>query len=125
MLCKEESIYCFFFMDGLRLIAPLTKNDYPPNFEETLKLFLIPGINLLFFMATIHISLFYKLSLKNDKNKKDDKGYLLNYEDRYNKCYTTLKILFGIDIAFSVILTFIYFTEFIFHCYNTYNFNSF
>ena len=92
-------------MDGLRLIAPLSEKDYPPNFDETLKFFLIPGINLLFFMATMHISLFYKLSVKNDKNKKNDNGYLLNYELRYNKCYTTLQILVGIDIAFSIILT--------------------
>ena len=59
-------------------------------------------------MATMHTSLFYKLSLKNDKNQKDDKGYFLNYEDRYKKCYKTLQILVGIDIAFSVILTLSY-----------------
>ena len=106
--CVRRKIYCFFFMDGLRLIAPLSEKDYPPNFDETLKFFLIPGINLLFFMATMHTSLFYKLSVKNYKNKKNDNGYLLNYELRYNKCYTTLQILVGIDIAFSIILTLSY-----------------
>ena len=102
LCCLSRKFYCFFFQDGLALI----NQDYDPDyFHKSLFYFLIPGINLLFFMATMHIQLFYKLSLKNDENYE---GYLRNYEDRYNKNYTTLQILVGIDIAFSVVLAFSY-----------------
>ena len=56
-------------------------------------------------MATMHTQLFYKMSLSN---REDHDGYVENYEDHYNRNYTTLQILVGIDIAFSIVLTFSY-----------------
>ena len=103
--CLNRKVYCFFFQDGLRLINPIgVENDYKPKFENLLTYFFIPGWNLLWFMAEMHIALFYKLSLKNYHPKKST-IYLPNYEDRYNKIYLTLQILVVIDIAFSIILT--------------------
>ena len=106
--CLGRKIYCIFFQDGLRLINPVhPEKDYKPKFKNLLKFYFIPGVNLLFFMAQMHIQLFYKLALKNDMPKtKGD--YLLNYEDRYHKNYLTLQIFVVIDAAFSLILTISY-----------------
>ena len=106
LCCLSRKFYCFFFQDGLRLINPIAPDhDYPQDYDQSLTYFLIPGLNLLFFMATMHTELFYKLSLSNDLGHN---GYLRNYEDRYKNNYTTLQILVGIDIAFSLVLTFCY-----------------
>ena len=103
--CLRRKIYCFFFQDGLRLINPIgAENDYKPKLKKSLFYFLIPGVNLLFFMAEMHIALFYKLAVKNNEGSE----YLSNYEDHIKRNYIILQITVGIDIAFSVVLTFSY-----------------
>ena len=103
--CLRRKLYCFFFQDGLRLINPIDpENDYKPKLRKLLFYFFIPGLNLLLFMAEIHVALFYKLSLKNDEDSGS--GYLSNYEEHFKRNYIILQIIVGIDIAFSVVLTF-------------------
>ena len=106
--CLRRRIYCTFFQIGFDLINPIDREHYyGHDFHKALIFYFIPGINLLFFIAEIHVSLFYKLGLKNYKPKKYNK-YIRNYELRYNKNYKTLQILVGIDIAFSIAITFSY-----------------
>ena len=98
-------MHSFFFKNGLRLINPVDEGNYHSDFDLYLCLFLIPGINLLFFMASMHALLFYKLSLSN---KEGNNRYFISYESRLKRKKMIFKILVGIDIAFSVVLTFSY-----------------
>ena len=106
--CIRRKIYCIFFQDGLRLINPINiENDYPQSFRGALFYFLIPGYNLLFFIATIHIAFFYKLGIKNYELKKNN-GYIIDYETKIkkNKNKILLKIIVAFDIGLSFLLTF-------------------
>ena len=106
--CLRRRFYCTFFQIGFDLINPIDREHYyGHDFHKALIFYFIPGINLLFFIAEMHVSLFYKLGLKNYKPKKYNK-YIKDYELRYKKNYKTLQILVGIDIAFSIALTFSY-----------------
>ena len=63
LCCLSRKFFCFFLQDGLRLINQIDPdNDYPQDYYKFLTFFLIPGLNLLFFMSTMHVQLFYKLS---------------------------------------------------------------
>ena len=108
LCCIRRKIYCMFFQDGLRLIAPINPDyDYGSKFRKLIFFFLIPGLNLLFFIATIHIQFLYKLSIKNFDLTKNN-GYIQNYEDRFKKKKNCkiLKIVIVFDIGLSVLLTF-------------------
>ena len=61
--CLTRKLYYFFFRDGLRFISPNHVGGLV--FNDSLFLFLIPGVNLLFFMANMHIQLFYEITLKS------------------------------------------------------------
>ena len=102
LCCLSRKLYYFFFKDGLRLINPVGEGT---DFDLYLFFFLIPGINLLFFMATMHTHLFYKLSLSN---KKVNNRFLITYYNHLKRNKMIFQILVGIDIAFSVVLTFSY-----------------
>ena len=106
LCCLRRKIYCLFFQDGLRLIDPINpEHDYKPEFRKCIFFFLIPGANLLFFIATIHIQFFYKLSIKN-YDLTENNGYIENYENRFKDNYTILQTLVVFDIGLSALLTF-------------------
>ena len=85
-VCGEKFIV--FFQDGLRFIAPIGReNNFPKHYKNVLIFFLIPGINLLYFMGSLRDSLFYWLLMEDDINISGD---LSNYGQHYENCYNTL-----------------------------------
>ena len=103
LCCLSRKFHCFFLQDGLLLINPDAKGVHHPDFQKSLILFLIPGINLLLFIGTMHIQLFYAISLSNEE---DHNGYIKNYEFRCKDNNEMIfQILVGIDFAFSIVLT--------------------
>ena len=71
-----------FFQDGFKFINPIGRDkDYPfkSKYPEAFKYFIIPIYSLLWFIAELHVALFYKIRLKKDKVSED--GYANYYED--------------------------------------------
>ena len=101
--CLSNKIYCFFIQDGFRFINPIGIDiTRPPKYKKSLIIYFIPGINLLYFIATIHISFLYKLSLKDDMSGKD---IMINYEKRFEDNYECLIFIILFDVISSIALS--------------------
>ena len=100
----RRRLYCLFFQDAVRLINPVDDvDDYIPRFEDCFKIFIVPGFNLLYFIKTIHVAFFYKLTINKAELKEN--GYLQNYELYIQRnSYFILQLFVGINMAFAIVL---------------------
>ena len=82
------------------------KELYP--YQKFLKIFLIPFLSFLYFIARIHISFFYKLTMKN--SQLDDNGYLAIYKNNllYKNFFITLDIISSAFLTIPFIIINIY-----------------
>ena len=64
--CIRRRICCMILQEGFRYIKPY-KEIYIGDFKDSLKKFIIPVFNFLYFTAEIQCAFFYKLTTKNAK----------------------------------------------------------
>ena len=90
--CVKRRIYCMLFQDGYSYIKPQPTDDVK-SYHSFLKMFFIPIISFMYFVAYFITTYFYKLSMKN--------GY--PYESIFNdsKLFFT-EIYINVGFAFTL-----------------------
>ena len=116
--CLRRRIYCKLFEDSLRLINPYNNHQDVIFFKDCFTVFIIPGINLLYFMKEMHCAFFYKLGIKNDITGYN--GDIHNYEYHIQRnsfnilaLFVVINILFALVLSISYIILNTYFIIFI------------
>ena len=101
--CVQRNIAYIFLHNGFKFIKKVEEdnNHDKSDYKKKIKLFIIPFINLLIFIHEIQLSLFYGLYPKEENFDSYD-----SYLRRHKYIF---EIVFGINIAFEILLCIPYF----------------
>ena len=117
--CLRRRILCMFLKEGFRFISPMGDDiESHYSFKSGFIIFIIPFINLLFFIAMLQVSLFYSLILKGAI--PNEHSYAIDYENNMRKnhyfvlpLFATINCLTAVLLSINYILLYTYFTIFL------------
>lgn len=98
--CVQRRTYCMLFQDIYGVINPKFKKD--GDYSWQFKIFFIPIIHFMYFVALFSVAFFYKLSVKNSK---EDDGYLGIYENAIKGSHRKFFTIIGFNVAFAFFLS--------------------
>lgn len=101
--CYKRKITCLYYQKGFRYIN--NNREFFYGYSKSLKLLLIPIINILFFIKEIHIAFFYDMYTKKENRNED----YLAFEDEDFYCTYYEAIIFVINIIMAFLLSIVYF----------------
>ena len=108
--CLRRKIKCMFNQECYRYINPINQEDDIHSFKTAFTLFIIPVISLLTIIAQIQGILYYKLYIKNGKNKQ----IVMYYEHlKYYSLVELINMGLGIILVIPLFIIHIYFILFI------------
>ena len=101
--CVKLSLMIMFLENGFKFIRMEENVENQQDYKFKFILFILPFINLFLFIHEIQLSLFYRI-VEKESEKNSDSLYELKEEDNYIS-----SLVFGITIAFDILLCIPYF----------------
>ena len=101
--CVKRRVYCMLFQDGYSFIKPESYDD-PDAYYSFLKIFFIPIVSFMNFVAYFSATYFYKLDMKSEDGGTCES--IFYKDDNHGRLFMT-EIVVNVGIAFALSIPFL------------------